>query len=42
MDNDYPVDLEQLNKEFNYSVVKHKSDKSYDDNISNSMNGIFN
>lgn len=42
MDNDYPVDLQQLNKEFDYSVVKHKSDKSYDDNISNSMNGIFN
>lgn len=42
MDNDYPVDLQQLNKEFDYSVVQHKSDKSYDDNISNSMNGIFN
>lgn len=42
MDNDYPVDLQQLNKEFDYSVVKHKSDKSYDDNISDSMNGIFN
>ena len=42
MDNDYPVDLQQLNKEFDYSVVQHKSDKSYDDNISDSMNGIFN
>ena len=42
MDNDYPVDLQQLNKEFDYSVVKHRSDKSYDDNISDSMNGIFN
>lgn len=42
MDNDYPVDLQQLNKEFDYSVVNHKSDKSYDDNISDSMNGIFN
>ena len=42
MDNDYPVDLQQLNKEFDYSVVKHKSDRSYDDNISDSMNGIFN
>mgnify|MGYP002761529813 CR=1 FL=1 len=42
MDNDYPVDLQQLNKEFDYSVVQHTSDKRYDDNISNSMNGIFN
>ena len=42
MDNDYPVDLQQLNKEFDYSVVQHKSDRSYDDNISDSMNGIFN
>ena len=42
MDNDYPVDLQQLNKEFDYSVIQHKSDKSYDDNISDSMNGIFN
>lgn len=42
MDNDYPVDLQQLNKEFDYSVVQHTSDKSYDDNISDSMNGIFN
>lgn len=41
MDNDYPVDLPQLNKEFDYDVVQHTIDKSYDDNITNSMNGIF-
>lgn len=42
MDNDYPVDLQQLDKEFDYSVVQHSSNVLYDDNISNSMNGIFN
>lgn len=42
MDNDYPVDLQQLDKEFDYSVVQHSSNILYDDNISNSMNGIFN
>ena len=42
MDNDYPVDLQQLNKEFDYSVIQHSSNILYDDNISNSMNGIFN
>ena len=42
MDNDYPVDLQQLDKEFDYSVVQHSSNILYDNNISNSMNGIFN
>lgn len=42
MDNDYPVDLQQLDKEFDYSVVQHSNNILYDDNISNSMNGIFN
>lgn len=42
MDNDYPVDLQQLDKEFDYSVVQHSSNILYDVNISNSMNGIFN
>lgn len=42
MDNDYPVDLPQLNKEFDYSVVQHTIDKVYDDNIADSMSSIFN
>ena len=42
MDNDYPVDLVQLSKEFDSKVVHHTIDADYDSNIETSMNGIFN